>query len=506
MIDFIRGQNGLEDESTNTDRLFRDRVHALGDIVDTSPVFVRKPPFKYADSGYAAYVTSKANRTAMVYVGANDGMLHAFNAETGEEVWSYIPSEVVPSLYKLADAGYANNHRFFVDGPITVGDVYDSSAGAWKTVLIGGLGRGGKSYFALDISNPASPRALWEFGAASCTQCSTVDGDMGYSYGNAILTKRASDGRWIVAFASGYNNTGGDSKGRLYVVDAISGARLDEIITDNGVTDPSLSGIAKINNFVTNTLVDNSTQYVYGGDLGGSVWRFNLTARNSVRLGRTPGTAGDQPITVRPEIGRIQDSSGSYHRVVYFGTGRYLGLTDLTASSTSSTVAQAFYAVKDTGANLGDLTSVGANLVGQTLNAAVNPRTIPNPAPVDWTAKNGWYVTLPVGERVNVDPRLQLGSLVAVSNTPKDDYCVVDGTGMLYVLDYKTGAAVSDSTMQVGFDVGSSLATGLTLVRLPSGKLIAIVTEADTTVRAMDVRVASGIAGAVRRLGWRELN
>jgi type IV pilus assembly protein PilY1 len=507
MIGFIRGQNGLEDESTNANRLFRDRSFALGDIVDSSPVFVRKPPFKYADTGYAAYVTSQANRTAMVYVGANDGMLHAFNAQTGDEVWAYIPSEVIPNLYKLADAGYANNHQFFVDGPITVGDAYDSSAGAWKTVLIAGLGRGGTSYVALDVSNPANPKALWEFGSASCTQCSTVDNDMGYSYGNAVLTKRSSDSRWVVLFASGYNNTGGDSKGRLYVVDAFSGAKLDEIITDNTVTDPNLSGIAKINNFVTNTLVDNSTQYVYGGDLGGSLWRFDLTARASARLGRTPGAAGDQPITVRPEIGRVQDNSGTYNRVVYFGTGRYLGLNDLTSTSTSTTVPQAFYGVKDTGANVGDLTSVGANLVAQTLDASVNPRTIPNPAPVDWSAKNGWYVTLPVGERVNVDPRLQLGSLVAVSNIPKEDYCTVGGTSLLYVLDYKTGAAVySDSTMQVGFQVGSSLATGLTLVRLPNGQLIAIVTEADTTVRAMDVRVASGVAGAVRRLGWRELN
>ncbi len=507
MIGFIRGQNGLEDESTNTDKLFRDRTFALGDIVDSSPVFVSKPPFKYADTGYTAYATSQATRTAMVYVGANDGMLHAFNAETGAEAWAYIPSEVIPNLYKLADAGYANNHQFFVDGPITVGDAYDSSASAWKTILIAGLGRGGKSYFALDVTDPANPKALWEFGAASCARCSTVDNDMGYSYGNAVLTKRSSDSRWVVVFASGYNNTGGDSKGRLYVVDALTGAKLEEIITDNAVTDPNLSGIAKINNFVTNTLVDNSTRYVYGGDLAGSLWRFDLSSSVSVRLGRTAGAAGDQPITVRPEIGRVQDNSGTYNRVIYFGTGRYLGLNDLTSTSTSTTVPQAFYGVKDTGASLGDLTSVGANLVAQTLNASVNPRTIPNPAPVDWSAKNGWYVTLPAGERVNVDPRLQLGSLVAVSNIPREDYCSVGGTSLLYVLDYKTGAAVySDSTMQVGFPVGSSLATGLTLIRLPNGQLIAIVTEADTTVRAMNVRVVSGIAGAVRRLGWREIN
>jgi type IV pilus assembly protein PilY1 len=328
---------------------------------------------------------------------------------------------------------------------------------------------------------------------------------MGYSYGNPILTK-LTGGTWVVAFASGYNNTGGDSKGRLYVVNAFTGSQLQEIITDNSVTNPDVSGIAKINNYVPNTLVDNKTQYVYGGDLGGALWRFDLNNHTSQRLGRTPGTAGDQPITVRPELALIKDSTGTPYRVIYFGTGRYLGLGDLATTSTSTTVSQAFYAVKDTGADLGSLTSVGAKLVGQTLDATPTPRTIPSPQPVDWSAQNGWYVTLPKGERVNIDLRLQLGSLVAVSNLPKDDYCSIGGKSILYVLDYKTGAAVySDNTMAVGFPIGASLATGLTLVRLPNGKLVAVITQADTTVKPMSVRVVSGVAGNVRRLGWREI-
>jgi type IV pilus assembly protein PilY1 len=183
MIEFIRGQTGFEDQAGNTNRLFRDRSFALGDIVDASPVFVKKPPFKYTDAGYATFVTTNASRTAMVYAGANDGMLHAFNAATGAEAWAYIPSLVVPNLYKLADAGYASNHRFYVNGQITVGDAYNGSA--WKTLLISGLGGGGKGFFALDVTDPANPKALWEFSNSN-------DGDMGYSYGNPILTKRWS--------------------------------------------------------------------------------------------------------------------------------------------------------------------------------------------------------------------------------------------------------------------------------------------------------------------------
>jgi type IV pilus assembly protein PilY1 len=497
MINFLRGQSGNEDEVANANRLFRDRTFALGDIVDTSPVFVKKPPFQYTDTGYAAFATANASRTPMVYVGANDGMLHAFNAATGAEAWAYIPSILIPNLYKLADANYSTNHRFYVDGQVTVGDAYNGSA--WKTILIGGLGGGGKGFYALDVTDPASPKALWEFSSAD-------DGDMGYSYGNPMLTKRNSDGRWVVMFTSGYNN-GGDSKGRLYVLDAFTGARLSEIITDNTVNDPNISGIGKANNFVVSTLIDNTTQYVYGGDLGGSLWRFDIDAQTSQRLGKTSATTGNQPITVRPELARVRDTSGTYYRVVYFGTGRYLGFSDISPSAPSSTVAQAIYAVKDTGSNLGVLTLSAANLVAQTLNSSGTPRTIPSPLPVDWQTKNGWYVALPVGERVNVDMRLQLGTLVALSNEPNDNYCSVGGRSWLYSFDYLSGTSVSSSNdAAVGQLAGNSIATGVTMIRLPNQKLVALVTLADTTVKPLNPGTKAGTGLGVHRVSWRELN
>jgi type IV pilus assembly protein PilY1 len=434
----------------------------------------------------------------MVYVGANDGMLHAFNAATGAEAWAYIPTMVIPYLYKLADTAYATNHRFYVDGQVTVGDAQDG--GTWKTVLIGGLGGGGKGFYALDVTDPASPRALWEFSSAD-------DGDMGFSYGNPILTKRNSDDRWVVIFTSGYNNTGGDSKGRLYVLDAFTGTRLAEIITDNAVTDPNVSGISRINNFVLSTLVDNNTQYVYGGDLGGALWRFDIDTNSSQRLGRTSATTGNQPITVRPELARIRDTTGTYYRVVYFGTGRYLGFGDISSTAPSTAIAQAVYAIKDTGSDLGVLTASGANLVRQTMNTAVTPRTVPTPVAVDWQLRNGWYVTLPVGERVNVDLRLQLGTLVALSNEPNDNYCSVGGRSWLYSFDYLSGASVSaanDGT--VGQLAGNSIASGVTMIRLPNQKLIALVTLADTTVRPMNPGTKVGTGVGTRRVSWREIN
>jgi type IV pilus assembly protein PilY1 len=504
MIAFLRGQRQHEDRATNETRLFRERQQVLGDIVNAAPVFVRRPPFNYSDAGYHDFVADQTDpsspRAGMVYVGANDGMLHAFDADTGVERWAYVPSAVIPRLYRLADASYASNHEYHVDGPITVGDAYDATAKEWRTVLVGGLGRGGKAYYALDVTNPSSPKALWEFSTAQ-------DADLGYTYGNPILTKRASDGRWVVLFASGYNNTGGDSKGRLYVVDAFTGAKLDEIVTSELVTDPNLSGIAKITNWVLNTLVDNTTQYVYGGDLSGALWRFDLNTGTSQRLGRTSATAGNLPITVRPEVGRVKDGAGTYHRVVYFGTGRYLGLGDLAGTAPSSTIKQGIFAVKDKGTDLGVLTDDDAALVEQALDVSGDAeglaRKIANPVAVNWQEDNGWYLKTPVGERMNVDLRLQLGTLVVIANEPNDDYCVVGGKSWLYALDYRTGTAVTGR--EVAWTIGASIATAVSIVILPTHDMFALVTRADGTVEPKKVQRRSGSAVGVRRVSWREI-
>jgi type IV pilus assembly protein PilY1 len=504
LINFLRGQQGLEDEVGNTTRLFRDRLYALGDIVNSAPTYVRKPPFKYRDNGYLGFLAANQSRGGTVYVGANDGMLHAFNADTGAERWAYVPALIIPELHKLADADYATNHRYYVDGTLSVGDVYDASRSTWMTVLIGGLGAGGKGYFALDITDPDAPRALWEFGATAGT---VTDADLGLGFGNPVITRRSGDGRWVALVASGYNNSApGDSRARLYVLDAVTGEMLDEIVPAGSPADPNLSGLIRISNYVEDGTVDNTSRYVYGGDLSGNLWRFDLVASDATRLGRTSSTAGNLPITTRPELARVQDSTGTAHRVVYVATGRYLGFSDLTSTSPSAAIAQGVFAVKDSGTDLGVLTSTAAGLVAQSLDVNTSPRTIPAPSPVDWSSHNGWYVQLPVGERVSVDPRLQLGSLVAVANQPLDDYCVAGGTSWMYSLDYRSGAAVTNqSSRAVAWQVGNSISTGLTLVRLPGGKLIAIITEADTVLASLQVPVPPPGVGSVRRVIWREL-
>lgn len=492
LINFIRGQTQHEDESTNTWKLYRDRKHALGDIVNGAPVYVRKPPFAYSDDNYSTFAENNKTRQAVVYAGGNDGMLHAFNGDTGAELWAFIPTAVIPQLYKLADKSYSTNHRFYVDGPMTVGDVClaaSCNANQWKTILVGGLGKGGRAYYALDVTNPASPQVLWEF----------TDTNLGYTFGNAIITKLS--GQWVVIVASGYNNTSpGDGKGRLFVLKASDGSKLAEIVTDNTETDPAKSGIAKINNWVSNTNLDNSTQHVYGGDLDGNVWRFDVIAGTVVKIATIGKVAGapTQPITTKPELAEVK-IGGVATRVILIGTGRYLGTTDI-----SSTDRMSLYAIKD------DLTSPPygnfrshPGVVVQDLSGSTGSRQL------SYTAmsadKIGWYMDFDAkdGERVNVDPKFQMGWWVVPSNIPDPNVCNVGGTSWLYFVEpwpAKTKIAEAGSTV----NVGNALIVGINIVKLPSGKTVTIVTTSDAKYPVFGNPTAPSAAKA-RRLYWREL-
>jgi type IV pilus assembly protein PilY1 len=514
VVDYVRGVRTNEDTgSLAATDLFRKRSHVLGDIVSAAPVFVRKPPFAYTDYNYATFLAAQSTRAPSVYVGANDGMLHALDGSvgvagsSGTERWAYIPKAVVPNLYKLAGFDYSTNHRFYVDGPITVGDAYSSSyssATGWATILVAGLGGGGKGYYALDVTNPASPKVLWEFGtAADYSGDPSYDADLGYSYGNPVITKRHSDGRWVVIFTSGYNNSTGDKKGHLYVVDAFTGATLSKITTGT-TNNEDLSGIARISNYVEDGLKNNETQYVYGGDLNGSLWRFDIDANTVQKLGQTSGTAGARPITVQPELAKI--SAGGYtYTVVYFGTGRYLGPNDLTPSAPSSSVSQGIFAVKDTNTNLGDLTAAGANLVAQTLDDSTSPRTTTD-TPVDWALNNGWFVATPVGERFTVDPGLQLGTLVVASNIPETDYCNPAGKSVLYQLSYKNGKVYTTSEFQAQIVGNTQLQLGGSgNSSVSGGKIVIVSVLADGTTMTTDQLNGGGAAGTAVRINWREI-
>ena len=517
LVNFIRGQRGNEDYTSNVaNKLYRSREHVLGDIVGAQPVYVAAPDFGYSDVGYAAFKTAQTNRARMVYAAANDGMLHAFAVGTapaftdgGNEAWAFIPSAVLPKLYKLADSSWQNQHEYTVDGSPIVGDVYDTSTSSWKTILVGGLNKGGKGYYALDITNPASPKALWEFGHNStCYDSATpathyADCHIGYSFGNPVVTKLV-DGSWVVLVTSGYNNVNtppqaGDGHGYLYILDAVTGKIRRKIDTNRGdATTPS--GLAKINNWVFgDPYLDAKTSRVYAGDLLGNVFVFDVNAASpsATLIATAKDAAGNpQPITTKPELAEVGSPPAPY---VYVATGKYLASPDV-----SSTQVQSLYAIKDPQsatayANLRDsllrltMTNVNEN----------NERFVTCAA--NCTSQNGWMVDFPdSGERTNIDMKLQLGTLTVLTNVPKNSTCEPGGYSYKNYFDYASGQSPLGIGKSVGGKLSGSLAVGFNIIRLPSGKVIVISTDAAGNTTAHEAPIGSG-APTGKRVSWREI-
>ncbi|WP_418316769.1 pilus assembly protein [Piscinibacter sakaiensis] len=483
LVNYLAG-----DRTNNTNNpaspLFRARASVLGDIIHGAPVFVGKPPFIYTDAGYASYASSRANREPMVYAGGNDGMLHAFSAKTGVEMWAFIPTVGMSKMFRLADTAYGNNHQSFVDAEPVVGDAF--FGGSWKTILVGGLGLGGKAYYALDITDPLDPKALWEF----------TDPNLGLTYGNPIITKRAN-GSWVVVFASGYNNA--DGKGHLYVVDIATGAKLLDIVTPAG-SPGTPSGLAKINAWI-DVSTNNTAKRFYGGDMLGNLWRFDiddlvLPYKSAQLLGQlqTP-TGAPQPVTVKPEVMLVS----KLYPVVVVGTGRYLGDTDITDSK-----QQSVYIVKDTLTNSGHgVVRTNPSLVKHTLTRTGSSVTS-STEPIDWNVNNGWWFDLPnSGERIVSGMSLSSGTLFIPSAVPSGDACTSGGSSWLYRIDITSGLSMDPIGMLFSTD---SLIVGQTFARLSGGGGRMYVRNSKGETKQFDTGESTPAGtGDPRRTSWREL-
>jgi type IV pilus assembly protein PilY1 len=558
LLSYLRG------DTSNYGTYYRARTHILGDVVDSKIAYVGQPSYSYGDTNYSAFA-STVQRSSMVYVGANDGMLHAFNAGgatitpgdgSGSEAWAYIPDLVEPNLYLLADVSYATQHHFFVDGSPIVGDICPNAptstcsasptgtnfSGSWRTILVGGLNDGGSGYYALDVTDPTNPQALWEF----------TDPNMGYSFGNPQITKLAN-GTWVVLLTSGYNNvpapngpqSTGDGVGRLYVLNAYTGALIRTISTGVGSAGTP-SGLARISARVDNPSSDNTALEVYGGDLLGNVWRFDIN--NNVGSSSVPyeaqlittlkdSSGNVQPITTKPEVGIVSNQV-----VVFVGTGKFLGTSDLT-----NTLVQTMYAIKDpltVSTTASPATAIYSSPQGSTCSLTTptncfvqqtavdttcpsgSPATICSAGypvrtgsnnPVSFSTQNGWYINFPdSGERDNTDPILALGTLGFTTNTPSTaNACSVGGYSYSWFLNYSTGAAVSTSTTGViSVELGSHNSGGginssafgnsPTYYTLPNGTVMEL-TTLSSGGSSLNQPPVSGGGGSTRRTSWREL-
>jgi type IV pilus assembly protein PilY1 len=500
----------------------------LGDIVNAKPAYLRLPNKSYSFGNYSGFIIDQAARPGIVFAAANDGFMHAFLAsdsgtlKAGTELWAYAPRIPMAKLYHQASTDYGSNHQYTVDGSPEVGDVQIN--GQWASVLVAGLNAGGRGYYALDVTDPKNPQALWEL-CADPSICSSSDklqdGDLGFTFGNPQFGMW--NGTWVVLLTSGYNNvpgtdgvSTGSGHGILYIVDVSSGQVLKKI--DTGVGDTTTpAGLAKITAVTDNPQSDPNITYVYGGDNLGNLWRFDMTGSTStipapIKLA-TLGSG--QPITTRPSVSLCQVGT-ALQRVVLTGTGRLLGVSD-----TTSTGTQSLYMIKDTGTALGSLNGA-SSMVQQTLTANTGGSTysISN-YNVDLTTKNGWWVdfTMNSGERVNLDPKVLFDTAVVATNDPTSaSNCAIGGTSYYYQLDLCTGSYVgfSNGSGRVPGSGGtgptnsagqvlsnSSAAVGFIVVSLPSGKLEMITTLASGDKPTQPV--TANASATPRKTGWRSV-
>ncbi len=535
LLNYLRGQYGFEDRVDNAAKLFRRRDHVLGAVVNAQPLYVGRPAFRYADDNYGEFRDkTQANRKGTVYVAANDGMLHAFDAATGEENWAFIPAAVLTDLYRYADTKFSQQFSYLLDGTPVAGDVCPSTpvatdiatgtamtnssatavstitrctADQWRTLLVGSLGAAGREFYALDITDPAAPRALWRFGVAQSV-------DLGYALGRPLITKR-HDGRWVVVLTSGYNNLSpGSGQGYLFVLDAYSGQLLQKIGTDAGsTTDPA--GLAQINGWVEN-LMDNTALHFYGGDLQGNIWRFDVDTpypadgSRAVRLAQLVRNGVKQPVTTRPELSEVRVGA-QRSIVVTVGTGSYLGTSDA-----KDKAVQSIYSFRDDldQSGYGDvrnqlveqrLSSVSGNTAARSVTAN----------PVDWgisSAKRGWFLDLMVdseltGERVTLDPDQQQGVLRIVTNTPDGAACRPGAESWIYEIDYLTGAYIPNTEGRViARRVGSSsLTAGARTLKLGE-RIVTLITDERGTLSTVQGLSPLPSVNPVRRVSWRELD
>jgi type IV pilus assembly protein PilY1 len=512
-VEYLRGKRRWEIEADNNGqgRYFRQRQKLLGAIVNSTPRYVGAPDSAwpnsdvFGDGKYSVFHNTNVNRTPVVYVGANDGMLHGFLARDnsdggGREVLAYVPSFIASDaeeegLHYLTQPGY--EHRYYVDLNLEVVDVHTKGRRAggngidnsekWRTVLVGGSRAGARGIFALDVTDPddfsedtAAQHVMWEF----------TDPRLGYLVEPPEIAQMEwADGsiRWTVFVPSGYNS---DTTG-FFMLDLeggldgtwTEGADQDFIYHEFDGSGDGLSPVTVVDNVNDDYLVDR----VYAGDLEGNLWvAYNnegtMTTAYTSGGAEVPYFKADQPITSAPAVGLGLNGGQDPNIMILFGTGKYLEDADVTDTSD-----QYFYSVHERG-NAGALPLTVSNLVeapvtsqSGTIDGASRNIRMASSNRVDYETERGWYTPLPAnGERI-VNYPIVRGEYVYVNTLiPGANPCLGGGEGwvmgfeILRAKNYTPGYAVFENSTEgaVGFRAGgtpSQLATWGNLLAFGTG-------------------------------------
>lgn len=463
VVNYLRGDQSKE--VGHVGGVYRTRTTVIGDILDSTPAVAFRSGFGYQNlpatinsvatgaGTYQAFVAAKP-LNPVVYVGSNDGMLHAFDgaATGGNELFGYIPYAVSGKLGRLTQPSYT--HTYFVNGSPVLGDVYN---GAWRTTVITSMGQGGRGLFALDVTNPSGFGAgslMWEFN-------DTTDADMGTLIGTPSVPTLTQDGKWSVAVGNGYNSA--RNRAEMFILDANTGAKVAEIDTGVG-SSTTPNGMSSA--VIADTDVDGIGDVAYAGDYLGNLWKVVLV-NNTWQLGN-----GGQPLyTAKDSYGHVQPITGGIYAIhnalggtiVYFGTGKYLAAADADPAhveSDGNPLVNSLYAVWDRPSTNGTILktdlqqqsilsySGGFLTVSQNL---FDYRTtlVPN-------GKLGWYLDLSVsgggllGERVISAPTGILGQLLVNAFRPTGDLCTPGGVNTFLELDLLNGSGAYSQQPGVG--------------------------------------------------------
>lgn len=533
LVDYLRGEAKYEGAYGIGSSRFRDRHDLtetnyfrrdlIGTIVNAQPAYVAAESSNYQednDPGFADFKTTTKSRTAMLYVPANDGMLHALDAATGNELWAYVPSLLIPTAtdengkekglraLSYQDSGApAYSPHFYIDATPAVGVVDFARTGGpippctskpctplpvWKNILVGGLGKGGKSYYALDVTTPATSlddakiKVLWEFPNSADT---VSQAQMGYSFGQPLIAKTSNYG-WVVILPSGYNNS--DGYGYVFVLNAKTGALLETLkTTTTALGMAHITFLAQTNNLYA--------EQVYGGDLNGNVWRFDFLAHSPAlllteRVSQIFSSSNNTPISSEVNVS-IDVNTGD--RWVMFGTGQYLDVPDRATTGTQYLVS------------LRDGTVDTPKATGGVATPLSSLTTLSSLTGSSWScATSGWKYALPGnGERVAVNPAADLQTVIFASLIPTSDPCSPGGTGNIYGLDYCSGHSRLKVNGSIVPFIGS-LPGPLPSPEAPSQPKIGPPKLNINTPVPPGVTVSlelKGINSGTRHVGWREL-
>lgn len=459
-LQYLRGNTALEVRNGGT---FRNRSHILGDIVDSNPLYVGRPEGPYFSTpSYISFVAAQANRAAVIYVGANDGMLHAFNATTGVERFAFIPNAVFKNLDKLSTTTYNQSHLFYVNGPPQASDVQFSN-GTWRTILVGGEGAGGNSIYALDITSPGS--LISETAVANAVLWEFTDADLGLTYSvpqiAPINPSTTTTQTFAVFFGNGYNST--NNKSVFYAVNPQTGSllrKIDLCAVVSGACDANKpQGLSTVAVGNIDGISGQGATHVYAGDLQGNLWAIDVSSSVPAQwtarlLFKARDAAGNiQPITTEPVITLHPLYPRLQGLFVIFGTGQFLTVNDLTDSQT-----QTMYGVWDK--PVANITFTRTNLQAQTLSlitadaSGLDQDIITSTGNnIGWATKVGWYVDLiTAGQRVVTQPQLLNNAVLTTLITPPVNVCDNTFVSRFLELNYLTGGAFFNPQLDINND------------------------------------------------------